>query len=89
MDISMNFKVGDLVAYCDDDLGRQVGQVVRLIRTEDGNILRTWNNVPPPKTEVCCQVRWECDYPPDLPGSVHSSKLRALTPLELLAREAH
>lgn len=77
----------DWVAYQDDELGRQIGQVVRIvnIRAVPGVYCVMGKTRGGRPGETCVQIRWRASYPPMLPGSVNVKQLKKLTPLEMLA----
>lgn len=82
----MKLELDDWVAYQDEDLGQQFGQIVRLFRVTGSTRDDIRYSYPP--IDTCAQIRWFRDYSHELPGSVHESYLRKISPLEMLAMQA-
>lgn len=80
------FEVGDYVLFHDEDLGPQHGQILRRFHLMDGNLRWCVFGMKGGHTgDICYQIRWERAYSHELPGSVHHSRLRKISPLERLA----
>jgi len=84
------FELDAWVIYQDEDLGRQLGQVIRRFKIKDGEpVYCIWGKIRGGFTgDVCYQIRWQRPYSHELPGSIHESRLGKASALEVLAAQA-